>query len=151
MLSIYGNTKGYSLAYCKNFPTFFVWHYNAWSTYIQVDDRRSLSSIVVFLSANPISWSFLKQTFVSYSSIEVEYHSLANAAFEVSWVGALLDELHILIKFALVLWYDNLGAVSLKTNPILHSKITHVELDVHFVRERVMEKQLQVCYIPSEE
>lgn len=60
-------------------------------------------------------------------------------------------ELHVSIASILVLWCDNQGATKLVTNLVLLSKIKHIELDVHFIHEYVLAKQLQVCFIPSTE
>jgi len=47
------------------------------------------------------------------------------------------------------LWCENLGATYLSANPVFHARAKHIEIDVHFVRERVAKKQLQVQLVPS--
>lgn len=42
-----------------------------------------------------------------------------------------------------------MGASSLAVNPVLHSRMKHVEVDVHFIRDRIAQKELSVCYVPS--
>ncbi|GAU27211.1 hypothetical protein TSUD_108020 [Trifolium subterraneum] len=44
---------------------------------------------------------------------------------------------------------DNLSAVSLAHNPNLHSRTKHIELDIHFVREKVFAKKLHVLHVPA--
>ncbi|KAL6344248.1 hypothetical protein AAG906_035473 [Vitis piasezkii] len=39
----------------------------------------------------------------------------------------------------------------LAANPVLHSRAKHVEIDYHFVRERVLQKTLDVRFLPSED
>ncbi|KAF2296275.1 hypothetical protein GH714_037211 [Hevea brasiliensis] len=46
---------------------------------------------------------------------------------------------------------DNVGATYLTANPIFHSRIKHVEVDYHFVRDKVANKDLQVRYISSKD
>lgn len=101
---------------------------------VDVDYWRSMSGTVMFLDANPIAWSSCKQASFSLSSIEVEHRSLANAASEVYWMKALLDELHVLVKVAPVLWCDNLGIISHAANLILHSKSSMQSLMCIFLR-----------------
>lgn len=48
-----------------------------------------------------------------------------------------------------VLWCDNLGAVYLSVNPVFHSSTKHIEVDFHFVRERVALKALEVRFVSS--
>lgn len=50
-----------------------------------------------------------------------------------------------------ILWYDNLSTVSLVANPMLYTRIKHVELDMHFIQEKVLAKEFIVQYIPSHE
>ena len=43
----------------------------------------------------------------------------------------------------------NLGATYLSANPIFHARTKHVEVDYHFVRERVAKKEILIRFIPS--
>lgn len=47
------------------------------------------------------------------------------------------------------MWCDNLGATYLTANPGFHGRTKHIEIDFHFVRERVAEKLLDIRFIPS--
>jgi hypothetical protein len=49
------------------------------------------------------------------------------------------------------LWCDNLGATYLSANPFFHARAKHIEIDFHFVRERVLRKLLEVRFIPSKD
>jgi hypothetical protein len=74
---------------------------------------------------------------VSRFSTEAEYKSLANATTEVMWIQTLLDELGASQSNVAVLWCDNIGAMYLSANPVFHARTKHIEVDYHFVRERV--------------
>jgi hypothetical protein len=84
---------------------------------------------------------------VSSFSTEAEYKSLANATTEVMWIQTLLDELGASQSNAAVLWYDNIGSMYLSTNPVFHARTKHIEVDYHFVRERVAQKLLDIKFI----
>jgi hypothetical protein len=49
------------------------------------------------------------------------------------------------------IWCDNLGATYLFVNPIFHTCTKHVEVDYHFVRDRVAKKKIQICFISSQD
>jgi histone deacetylase 1/2 len=115
------------------------------------DNRRSTGGFALFFGPTLISWSARKQPTVSRSSIEAEYKALANGTAEAIWIQSLLRELHVPQPRPPVLWCDNLGATYLTANPVFHARTKHIEVDFHFVREKVAQGALDVRFVSSDD
>ena len=44
-----------------------------------------------------------------------------------------------------------MSATKLAKNPIYHSRTKHIELDMHFIRDKVLTEELEINFIPSKE
>lgn len=47
------------------------------------------------------------------------------------------------------MWVDNISTISLASNPVLHARTKHIELDIHFVRDKVQAKLIELRHVPS--
>ncbi|XP_041003931.1 uncharacterized mitochondrial protein AtMg00810-like [Juglans microcarpa x Juglans regia] len=113
------------------------------------DDRRSTCGYGVYVGSNLISWSAKKQPVVSKSSTEAEYRCLALVTAEVYWLRMLLRELKVSLASAPVAWCDNVSSLALASNPIFHAQSKHIEVDYHFVREKVANKDIILQHVPT--
>jgi len=101
-----------------------------------------------FLGDNLVSWSSKRQAIVSRSSVEAEYWAVANAVAETTWLHQLLGELHHLVLCATVVYCGNISVVYLSSNPVQHQCTKHIEIDLHFVRDKVAAGAVCVLHVP---
>ena len=114
-------------------------------------DMKYISGILVFLGNSPITWSAKKQPTVSRFSIELEYRALATSAAELCWIRMLLKDFSVFLSNPSILWCDNVLALTIASNPVFHARTKHIEVDYHFVHERVLRHDFQVKFIASQD
>lgn len=93
-----------------------------------------------------MSLSADKHRTISRSSTEAEYRQLAYTAAEISWMRSLFRDLSVFLSTPLI-WCDNISSISLASNLVLHANTKHLEVDYHYVRDKVVRKELDVCYV----
>ncbi|PWA89235.1 Cysteine-rich RLK (receptor-like protein kinase) 8 [Artemisia annua] len=95
--------------------------------------KRSVTGYCIFLGSCLISWQSKKQGVVSRSSTEAEYRALADVTCEISWIKCLFKDL----------------AIALALSPVQHARTKHIEIDCHFVRDKIKQGQVLPTFIPT--
>lgn len=65
------------------------------------------------------------------------------------WIESLLCELHVKTNKKPTKWCENLSTVPLTANKISHSRTKHMELNLYFVREKVLQHRLDINHLPA--
>ena len=103
------------------------------------------------MGGNLISWKSKKQTVVARSSTEAEYRAMAHTTCELVWLKHLLQELHFCEVGQMELVYDNQSALHLSSNPVFHERTKHIEVDCHFIREKIITGIIRTSFVNSKD
>ncbi|GAV59353.1 LOW QUALITY PROTEIN: hypothetical protein CFOL_v3_02884, partial [Cephalotus follicularis] len=112
-------------------------------------DRRFTTGYCVFVGGNLVSWKSKKQSVVTRSSVESEYRAMANVTCELMWTRQLLSELGFGDPSPMQLWCDNQAAIHIGSNPVFHKRTKHIEVDYHFIREKLQQKLISTDFVKT--
>ncbi|RVW52205.1 Retrovirus-related Pol polyprotein from transposon TNT 1-94 [Vitis vinifera] len=90
-----------------------------------------------------------KQSVVARSSAEAEYRALAQGICEGIWIKRVLSELGQTSSSPILMMCDNQAAISIAKNPVHHDRTKHVEIDRHFITEKVTSETVKLNYVPT--
>ncbi|GAV63635.1 hypothetical protein CFOL_v3_07153, partial [Cephalotus follicularis] len=114
-------------------------------------DRRSITRYCVFVGGNLVSGKSKKQSVVARSSAESKYRAMAHTTCELMWVKQLLTEMGFVDSSPMQLWCDNQAAIHNASNPVFHERTKHIEVDCHFVREKIQQGLISTCHVKTGE
>ena len=137
-LTFGGKEKGEIQGYCDaDWASQHHWH--------------SISGFLFHFGEGAVSWSSKKQAVIALLSTEAEYISQTHAAKEAAWLRNFIVELQGKPQGLLTVLCDNQGAIALSKDNKFHSRMKHIDLRYHFIREAIDEGKINVEYIPTAE
>lgn len=114
-----------------------------------ITDRRSTSGYCTFIWGNLVTWRSKKQSVVARSSAEAEFRSMAQGVCEVLWLKRVLEELKQPFSLPMRLYCDNKSTISIAHNSVLHDRTKYVEIDRHFIKEKLDEGIICTPFVPT--
>ncbi|CAL8073329.1 unnamed protein product [Prunus armeniaca] len=108
--------------------------------------RSSTSGYFTFVGGNLVTWRSKKQNVISRSSAEAEYRGMAHKVCELLWIRRLLIELGFKPEKPMELHYDKKSAIDIAHNPVQHDRTKHVEVDTHFIKEKIGKKIIRLPF-----
>ncbi|XP_017974611.1 PREDICTED: uncharacterized mitochondrial protein AtMg00810-like [Theobroma cacao] len=113
------------------------------------DTRRSVIGFCIFIGDSLVSWKSKKQSVVARSSVEAEYRSMVSTCCEMIWIKSILEDFGIKQNEAMDLYSDSQSVIHKSKNPVFHERTKHIEIDCHFIREKVLTRLIKPKHISS--
>ncbi len=111
--------------------------------------RRSTTGYVLMLNGGPVAWTSRRQQGVATSTTESEYTAAFEATKETVWVRNLLSHVGTAQTLPTKLHCDNQSAIKMVHNPEFHSRTKHIDVHLHFIREKQDDKTIAIQYIST--
>uniref|UniRef100_A0A2N9I2K1 Uncharacterized protein n=1 Tax=Fagus sylvatica TaxID=28930 RepID=A0A2N9I2K1_FAGSY len=73
---------------------------------------------------------------------EAKYRAMVVTTADLYWIHMLLKNLHVPLRSPPTLWCDNASPLAIASNPVFHARTKHIEVDYHFIWEKVLNKDL---------
>ncbi|KAK8949221.1 hypothetical protein KSP39_PZI006154 [Platanthera zijinensis] len=116
-----------------------------------LDDRRLTSGFCTYFGGHLVTRRSKKQAVVARSSTEAEYRSMASAVSELTWLEILLTDLGVKLPSPIILLCDSQTTIHIAKNPVFHERTKHIEVDCHFIREKVQMKKIELQHVSGTE
>jgi hypothetical protein len=117
-------------------------------------DRKSSQAYAMKLFGGLVGWRANKQDTVTTSTTEAELLALSQSAKEALYVSRLITELSVRLDDQRIqIKCDNLQTIRLVTAEIalLQTKLRHVDIHNHWLRQEISSGQIVVDYTPSQD
>jgi hypothetical protein len=116
-----------------------------------VNERRSSTGYVFFVGIGAISWNCKRQPTIALSTTEAEYMAATQCTKEAIWLRKLLADVGFVQERATTIMCDNQGCIALAKNPTHHSRTKHIDVQHHFIREKLESGEISLKYCPTED
>ena len=83
------------------------------------------------------------------SSAEAEYRGIVHGICELLWLKILLSEIGYEPKEPMLLYCDNQATREIANNPVQHDRTKHIEVDRHFIKEKLLMKIVDIPFVRS--
>ncbi|CAL5390796.1 unnamed protein product [Camellia sinensis] len=76
---------------------------------------------------------------------------MAHGTCELMWLQSLLSDIGLDWSGPMTLYCDNKAAISIAHNPIQHDRTKHIEIDRHFIKEKLNKGVICMPFVKSED
>nr|GFD02017.1 retrovirus-related Pol polyprotein from transposon TNT 1-94 [Tanacetum cinerariifolium] len=113
------------------------------------DSFKSTFDGAQFLGEKLVSWSPKKQNCTALSTAEAKYVSLSACCAQVLWMRTQLTDYGFNFT-KITIYCDSKLAIAISCNPVQHSRIKHIAVRYHFIKEHVEKGTIDMYFVKTD-
>ena len=115
-----------------------------------LDRRRSLAGYMFLFNGCLVNWKATLQHMVALSTTKAEYTAATEVVKKALWLQGLMKELGVKQKTVTV-YCDSSSALHLCRNPAHHERTKHIDIKLHFIRNKVSKGAVKMSKVHTDE
>ena len=76
---------------------------------------------------------------------------MTSAVSEITWLLGLFKELGVNVQLPITIFSDSKSAIQLAATPFFHEIIKHIEIDCHFIRDKIKAGTIDTAYVHTQQ
>ena len=76
---------------------------------------------------------------------------MASAVSEITWLLGLFKELGVNVQLPITIFSDSKSAIQVAANPVLHERTKYIEIDCHFIRDKIKAGEVDTAYVHTQQ
>nr|GEX65829.1 retrovirus-related Pol polyprotein from transposon TNT 1-94 [Tanacetum cinerariifolium] len=110
---------------------------------------KSTSGAYQLLGGKLMCWSAKKQRSVAMSLAEVKHVAATRCCANILWMKIQLTNYDIIYE-KVPIFCDNISAIAISNNPVLHSRTKHIDIIYHFIRDHTLKGDMELHFLPTQ-
>jgi hypothetical protein len=106
---------------------------------------------VFFVGVGAVSWNCKRQLTIALSTTEAEYMATSQCTKEAIWLRKFMADVGLVQVGATSIMCDNQGCIALAKNLTHHSCTKHIDIQHHFIREKLESGEIGLKYCPTQD
>ena len=116
-----------------------------------VETRKSRYGGLIMVNNGTVEWRSKMQPNIALSSMESEYIGACEVAKVIMWLRQAMEELGFRQTKPTILHIDNSSAKYFAEENIVQNKSKHIDVKYHYIREKILEKDIELKHLPTEQ